>query len=57
MWVVVRSEEILSEEDTKGKFAFFKENEETFQLRLLARQKSFLDLYYIIQVYGVFFYI
>lgn len=35
MWVVVRSEQIISEEDTKGKFTFFKENEDDMAIQII----------------------
>ena len=35
MWVIVRSEEIISEEDTKGKFALFKENEDDMAIQVI----------------------
>lgn len=35
MWVVVRSEEIISEEDTKGKFGFFRENEDDMVIQVI----------------------
>lgn len=35
MWIIVRSEEIISEEDTKGKFAFYKSKENETKLYLI----------------------
>ncbi len=43
MWIIVRSEEIISEDDTKGKFAIFKDKEDETKLYLIDYPVSIIE--------------